>query len=440
MAEQLESLQQEEVSKQLESQQREEISKQQAEEIAEQLRIELSSQLRSQLWNLVENQLESQLGNQLESLLDRQVWHLVVSLLEGNLKNKLETPLESELESLLGLILRETLERRLENTSKRHLESLLWQELATQLESQLDAEQLQSRLERLLGSQLLEEHINSLVSELASELGNLLANQIVSQLDNKLLRRLEKLLEILGSPLLDIVLGIGWKKLLWNQLESRLERELKILLYSEPDRCIYPEFWASYASVYDFCFSVLNCTPIPELWDAFQGLIQHCGLILFNRNICIVCDRPTKLSFDRENRFHAEGEPCLEYADGFAKLYAYQGVILPEKYGKLHPNQWQAQWLLDEDNAELRRVLIQGIGYERICQELQATERDSWQEYTLLIIKNEIDIEPIHLLKMTCPSTGRIHVLRVPPDVYWAREAIYWVNGGIDPEEFAVQT
>lgn len=84
--------------------------------------------------------------------------------------------------------------------------------------------------------------------------------------------------------------------------------------------------------------------------------------------------------------------------------------------------------------------LIQVIGYERICQELQAVELDTWAEYTLIEIDNNIDVEPILLLKMTCPSTGHIHILRVPPNMTSAREAIRWVNWGIDPEQFAVQT
>lgn len=88
----------------------------------------------------------------------------------------------------------------------------------------------------------------------------------------------------------------------------------------------------------------------------------------------------------------------------------------------------------------MRRVLIQGIGYSRICQELQAIELDSGQEYTLLKIDNNVDIEPIYLLKMTCPSTGFIHALRVPPNINSAKEAINWVNWGTDPEEFSVQT
>ncbi|GAB4207225.1 MAG: hypothetical protein Fur006_64960 [Coleofasciculaceae cyanobacterium] len=71
---------------------------------------------------------------------------------------------------------------------------------------------------------------------------------------------------------------------------------------------------------------------------------------------------------------------------------------------------------------------------------MQATELDSYQEYRLLKIDNNVDIEPIYLLKMACPSTEFIHVLRVPPDVKSAHEAICWVNWGIEPEEFAVQT
>jgi hypothetical protein len=155
--------------------------------------------------------------------------------------------------------------------------------------------------------------------------------------------------------------------------------------------------------------------------------------------VCIVCDRPIQLSFDAESRLHAEGEPAIQFSDGF-RVYAYAGVRLPESYGKLHPHQWRSQWLLEEPNAELRRVLIQGIGYGRIAQELEAIELDSWREYTLFELDAAVDEEPMVLLKMTCPSTGFIHVSRVPPQVESAREAIQWMNWDVDPEEFALQS
>ncbi len=113
-------------------------------------------------------------------------------------------------------------------------------------------------------------------------------------------------------------------------------------------------------------------------------------------------------------------------------------------------SEWKPEWLLDEDNAEIRRILIEKMGYEKICAELNATTLDTWREYTLLKIdglekiydggSEPIDTEPMVLLKMTCPSTVHIHILRVPPEMLSAEAAIVWVNHGIHPDDFVVQT
>jgi hypothetical protein len=115
------------------------------------------------------------------------------------------------------------------------------------------------------------------------------------------------------------------------------------------------------------------------------------------------------------------------------------GIDLPRRYWTKLSN-WNPKWLLDENNAGIRRVLIQQIGYDRICQELDAIDLDTWREYTLLKIDLDLDKEPMVFLKMTCPSTGHVHVLRVPPDMTSAEAAITWVNHGIHPDEFAIQT
>ncbi|XWK90996.1 MAG: leucine-rich repeat domain-containing protein [Phormidium sp.] len=129
------------------------------------------------------------------------------------------------------------------------------------------------------------------------------------------------------------------------------------------------------------------------------------------------------------------------------ELCEIYNVHLPKKYF-LPLQQWQSKWILEEKNIGIRRVLIQQIGYDRICQELQAIELDTWREYSLLKIdifddfdiENERELEATYLLKMTCPSTGFIHALRVPPNMKSAREAIRWVNWEVDPEEFARET
>jgi hypothetical protein len=119
--------------------------------------------------------------------------------------------------------------------------------------------------------------------------------------------------------------------------------------------------------------------------------------------------------------------------------WGFRGIV-PRKYWVHPPSQWKAEWLLTEHNAEFRRIAIAGIGYDRICQELQATELDAWREYTLLKIDATVDVEAIHLLKMTCPSTAHIHALRVPPTLTSARAAIRWANWDIDSEAFALET
>jgi hypothetical protein len=189
----------------------------------------------------------------------------------------------------------------------------------------------------------------------------------------------------------------------------------------------------------DYCTAVLGCSYDARAWATLRSVVRSCGTVLAFDRTCFVMERPTFIAYDPQYRLHAEGEPALEFADGSA-LYAYQGVRLPERYGAIPPHHWRSEWLLAEPNAEWRRVLIQGIGYERLCYELGAVELDVWREYTLLHIPQTIDVEPIYLLKMTCPSTGAIHATRVPPTMRSAREAIRWVNGGVDPAEFSTES
>lgn len=300
--------------------------------------------------------------------------------------------------------------------------------------------------------------LKAIITELKEQLGNPLGENILDELhcDTYYLSKF-------GRP------GVwGEGDTIYDEIVHQLGKELdtrfsvldhtfdpyghKINPYDiEPIR---PESWWGDASWSDFCISVKKETYWQRESTIPLSLFKYCGWIFPFESICIICNRPSQLSLDGEARLHAEGEPAIQFADGYS-LYSYHGVTLPEKYGRLHPEQWQAQWLIEEDNAELRRVLIQGIGYSRICQELQATELDSWQEYTLIRVDADIDgvnysdfeaiddsfqREPIYLLKMTCPSTEFVHAMRVPPDMQSAREAIRWVNWGINSEEFSVQT
>lgn len=279
----------------------------------------------------------------------------------------------------------------------------------------------------------------------ASEIRNKIHNELYDILRSQLSRKLEnKIYSKLYNPLyaqLMNQLHVHVKDEVYVKLARKLGGRFQRFLIDQNyhNNTIVAELSACHGSWVDFCIGVLNLEYDRSLYSAFKSLVENCGWIYPFEKKCFVCDRPRQLHFDSEYLLHAEGKPAVEFADKFS-LYCYRGVRLPQTIGQVPPQFWQASWLLTEQNAEVRRVLIGAIGYPRICQELQATELDSWQEYTLLKIENNIDIEPIYLLKMTCPSTGHLHALRVPPKMLTAKEAISWVNWGIDPEEFQVQT
>ena len=341
-------------------------------------------------------------------------------------------PFSGQLQEQLQQQLQEDLWQRLQiELLHQQLQNLLQVRAVLMWQSQ---EQLSARQLELLGElreQWLKQQWEQQQEELRKQFLQFPGGQLFVEMGDSLWQNL-------GEPLWQNLVNQPFVEWGQQQLQQNPFLQMADLLGFAYYGLLLPGLEASSVGIIDFCISVLNCTHDVQEWLTYQSLLSECGLILPFEKTCIICDRPTKISFDNEHRLHAEGEPAIQFADGY-RLYYYRGVSLPEKYW-VHPHQWQARWLLEEGNAELRRVLIQGIGYARICQELQATEFDSWREYTLLRIDNEIDVEPIYLLKMTCPSTGYIHAMRVPPTMNSAREAISWVNWGTDPEEFSRQT
>jgi hypothetical protein len=186
----------------------------------------------------------------------------------------------------------------------------------------------------------------------------------------------------------------------------------------------------------------------PELRELFHCSPLYDVVLNPFPDICFVSDRP-QIKRDHLDRLHAEAEPAIQFADGSGE-YFHHGSRLPPNYGSVSPSQWQAEWVIQEPNAHLRSILIREIGYPRLCQELVAEAINSWREYTLLRLPFQDDydnawalnpvVNPVYVLKMTCSSTGLVYFIRVPPEMTSARAAASWVNLGIDPVSFAVET
>jgi len=102
-----------------------------------------------------------------------------------------------------------------------------------------------------------------------------------------------------------------------------------------------------------------------------------------------------------------------------------------------HPESITAKDTLATDNAEMRRVMIERMGYLEFATDAGAMvldqDTDTGGERQLLKIDLEDD-EPLVGLSCSCPSTGRRYLLRVPPDTVSCHQAAAWIAGFDDPE------
>jgi hypothetical protein len=103
------------------------------------------------------------------------------------------------------------------------------------------------------------------------------------------------------------------------------------------------------------------------------------------------------------------------------------------------PWEIQADEVLKERNAELRRVLLERMGHERFIEQAQPevlhSDRDAGGARRLLRIAMGND-EPLCLLAVQCPSTDRQYTLRVPPTIQTCHQAAAWIAGFDNPDDY----
>ena len=103
------------------------------------------------------------------------------------------------------------------------------------------------------------------------------------------------------------------------------------------------------------------------------------------------------------------------------------------------PDTITGQEILNTANLELRRVKLERIGYERFIAEVGGLildrDRDPGGDRKLVRIPFDDD-EDVVVVCVTCPSTGRDYVLRVPPWTRTCREAAAWIAGFDDPDQY----
>jgi hypothetical protein len=114
----------------------------------------------------------------------------------------------------------------------------------------------------------------------------------------------------------------------------------------------------------------------------------------------------------------------------------WRGVPVDERIA-FRPETITVAEILGERNAELRRVMLERFGLERFMRDANSTvldqDRDAGGERQLLRLTLEGD-EDLVCVSVSCPSTGRRYLLRVPPTMRTCRQAVAWTAGFNDPK------
>jgi len=86
--------------------------------------------------------------------------------------------------------------------------------------------------------------------------------------------------------------------------------------------------------------------------------------------------------------------------------------------------------ILNEPNTEVRRVMIERFGLNRFLVTSGAVPIDQDPDGRRQLYKINIkDDEPIVAVRVTCPSTGQVYFLRVPPQIDRCDKAVAWSFG-----------
>ena len=215
--------------------------------------------------------------------------------------------------------------------------------------------------------------------------------------------------------------------------------------------------WAGSPAYYEAMRDVIGLTGL-DCWTKYapwEECAKEGSFRYLHEMFCIVSDFPTALKTDADHRPHCEDGPSHEWRDGWS-LFHIHGVRVPRQVVEA-PETITAEQITGEQNQEVRRVMIERMGWERFCavcemkvlhrdtltakfptvpvsdlvepgQRFVYDYRDGTETAELLEAEGITDFEdrPLRFVRLKDPSTGREYTLRVPSTITRCYEGVGW--------------
>ncbi|MEU6238901.1 DUF6745 domain-containing protein, partial [Kitasatospora sp. NPDC047058] len=169
----------------------------------------------------------------------------------------------------------------------------------------------------------------------------------------------------------------------------------------------------------------------PDAITALADVARGAGWWWPYEDVVLISERPLALHRDEAGRLDRADGPALEFADGFA-LHAWRGMPVPADF-VAGLGDVTAERIRTEENAELRRVLLEHYGYERYLADSGAepVHRDETGVLWRIQLPDDEPVVMVEVVNSTAEPDGtfRTYWLRVPPSTFTARAGVAWTFG-----------
>lgn len=135
------------------------------------------------------------------------------------------------------------------------------------------------------------------------------------------------------------------------------------------------QFEASWVAFYTFgereCGEVYDEANRAQL-AAFRELSHELGWWFAAENVAMLCERPDRVCLEHDRkpaRYHSTDGPALRFRDGY-EAYFLRGTNV-EKRVVMRPETITAKEILEQENVELRRILMAQMGEEKFLKEAE---------------------------------------------------------------------
>jgi hypothetical protein len=179
---------------------------------------------------------------------------------------------------------------------------------------------------------------------------------------------------------------------------------------------------------------------LAEVWSLWIDAYAH-GLLLYAiRERTIDCVARPRLAIVGD-QLHREDGPAVEWAGG-DRYWFWRGVEVPREVIE-DPERITPAAVLEESNQEVRRIMIERMGAERLLYATRAELIAADSHGKLWHCQLDGLHAVVEVENGTAESDGRRrrYFLRVPPDIGTARHAVAWTYGMASSEyEVMVRT